>query len=119
MQFVVEKAETPRPYHNVDRLTLRAKEHVEYTLTMDMPILPSINFTMRKGDHLHIHCTTKEQKNNIINNIIFHATLLKPGTYSASGLMIVLSGFSISQLGGADVSLSASEETVQFVVDVL
>lgn len=118
MQFVVEKAETPRPYHNVDRLTLRAKEHVEYTLTIDMPILPSINFTMKKGDHLHIHCTTnqisnKEQK----NKIIFHATLLKPGTYSASGLMIVLCGFSISQLGG--ISLSASEETVQFVVDVL
>lgn len=101
MQFVVDKAETPRQYHNVDRLTLISRENSNHSITIDFPIL---EINLKKGNIVEVHCGKNDEQHKDRDRLVLHASLVKPGTYSAGGLMITLSGFSINLLTSCGVA---------------
>lgn len=122
MEFVVDHGETPRRYHNLDRLTLLSKTNtLVYTMTVDMPIQ---EFTLKKGDMVHVRVRDvveneddeEEEKDQIIFNTILLHSKGNEITYSASGLFISLVGFSINQLRRDNNGVEKNEdENVAFV----
>lgn len=98
MHFLVHKAETPRRYHNLDRLTLISQTHSGYMMKIDMPIH---EFPVKIGTILDITFNEiNDQKKR--DHIVFSTTLLcvtdTETTYSASGLLIIMCGFSLVNL---------------------
>lgn len=122
MEFVVDHGETPRRYHNLDRLTLLSKTNsIVNTMTVDMPIQ---EFTLKKGDMVHVRVRDvveneddeEEEKDQIIFNTILLHSKGNEITYSASGLFISLVGFSINQLRRDNNGVEKNEdENVAFV----